>query len=99
MGVRKVLLYYANRSLFLQLNFKLPKPQVQPHDLIIRTIKDFRFPPKICVLDIALISPIQLFPFTITKKIREELLNKRVIKAYLAKSQIAQKEIIGIVLR
>ena len=37
------------------------------------------------VLDIALIGPILLFLFTITKQIRKELLNKRVIKACLVK--------------
>jgi len=41
------------------------------------------------VLDIALIGPILLFPSTVAKRIREELLNKRVIKACLIKGQIA----------
>ena len=67
MGAREVSPYCANRSQFQQLNFKSPKPQVQPRNLIIRTIKDFRFPPKMGVLDVALISPILLFPFTVTK--------------------------------
>lgn len=39
------------------------------------------------ILDIILISPIPLFSFTIAKQIREELLNKGVIKVYLIKSQ------------
>ena len=54
-----------------------------PRDLIIRTMKDFRFPPKMGVLDIALIGPILLFPSTVTKRIREELLDERVMKACL----------------
>jgi len=37
------------------------------------------------VLDVILIGFILLFPSTVTKRIREELLNKRVIKACLVK--------------
>jgi hypothetical protein len=55
------------------------------HDLIIQIIKDFGFPPIIGISDIALIGPILLFTSTIAKKMREELLDKRVIKACLIK--------------
>jgi len=88
MGAREVSLYCVNRSQFQQLNFKSLEPQVWPCNFIIRIIKDLEFPPKMGVLDVALISPILLFPFTITKQIREELLNKRVMKACFIKGQI-----------
>ena len=99
MGAREVSPYCANRSQFQQSNFESPEPQVWPHDLVIRTMKDLGFPPKMGVLDVALIGPIPLFPSTVAKRMREELLDERVMKACLVEGQIAQKEIVGAVPR